>query len=36
MEQTGFRVDQTQAYQGAKFGWSRFFATLEGVLARVD
>ena len=34
MEQTGFRGDQQQAYQGAKFGWPRFFANLEQVLAR--
>lgn len=36
MEQTGFRSDQQQAYQGAKFGWPRFFANLEQVLARAD
>lgn len=36
MEQTGFRPDQQQAYQGAKYGWPRFFAKLEEVLARVD
>ena len=36
MEQTGFRADQEQAYQGAKFGWSKFFAKLEQVLARTD
>jgi hypothetical protein len=36
MEQTGFRADQEQAYQGAKFGWSKFFASLEQVLARAD
>lgn len=36
MEQVGFRPDQKQAYQGAKFGWSRFFANLEQVLARAD
>lgn len=34
MEQTGFRPDQQQAYQGAKFGWSRFFSNLEQLLAR--
>jgi uncharacterized protein YndB with AHSA1/START domain len=32
MEQKGFRPDQEQAYQGAKFGWRRFFANLEQVL----
>ena len=36
MEQSGFRPDQEQAYQGAKFGWQRFFGTLEQVLARID
>ena len=34
MEQSGFRPDQQQAYQGAKFGWQKFFANLEQVLAR--
>jgi uncharacterized protein YndB with AHSA1/START domain len=34
MEQSGFRADQQQAYQGAKAGWPRFFANLEQVLAR--
>jgi uncharacterized protein YndB with AHSA1/START domain len=34
MEQSGFRPDQNQAYQGAKFGWQKFFAALEQVLAR--
>jgi uncharacterized protein YndB with AHSA1/START domain len=33
MEQTGFRPDQTRAYQGAKFGWPRFFAALEQTLS---
>ena len=36
MEQIGFRQDQEQAYQGAKFGWQRFFGSLEQVLARAD
>jgi uncharacterized protein YndB with AHSA1/START domain len=36
MEQSGFRSDQQQAYQGAKGGWPRFFAALEQVLARID
>jgi uncharacterized protein YndB with AHSA1/START domain len=36
MEQSGFRPDQQQAYQGAKYGWPKFFANLEQVLARVD
>jgi uncharacterized protein YndB with AHSA1/START domain len=32
MEQSGFRPDQEQAYQGAKFGWQKFFAALERVV----
>jgi uncharacterized protein YndB with AHSA1/START domain len=36
MEQSGFRPDQQQAYQGAKYGWQRFFANLEHVLARAE
>ena len=36
MEQSGFRPDQSQAYQGAKYGWQQFFANLEQVLARID
>jgi uncharacterized protein YndB with AHSA1/START domain len=36
MEQSGFRPDQPQYYQGAKGGWQGFFATLEQVLARID
>jgi uncharacterized protein YndB with AHSA1/START domain len=36
MEQSGFRPDQQQAYQGAKGGWRQFFANLEQVLARID
>ena len=34
MEQVGFRTDQEQAYQGAKYGWQKFFANLEQILAR--
>jgi uncharacterized protein YndB with AHSA1/START domain len=36
MEQTGFRSDQPQNYQGAKYGWQKFLGTLEQVVARVD
>jgi uncharacterized protein YndB with AHSA1/START domain len=36
MEQAGFRPDQEQAFQGARFGWRRFFAALEQVLERAD
>ena len=33
MEQSGFRPDQQQAYQGAKYGWQKFFAGLERVVS---
>jgi len=36
MEQSGFRPDQEQAYQGAKYGWQKFFTNLESVVARLD
>ncbi|HEY0267130.1 MAG TPA: SRPBCC domain-containing protein [Rhizomicrobium sp.] len=36
VEQVGFRTDQEQAYQGAKYGWQKFFANLEQVVARPD
>jgi uncharacterized protein YndB with AHSA1/START domain len=36
MEQSGFRQDQEQAYQGAKYGWQRFIGALEQVLMRID
>jgi uncharacterized protein YndB with AHSA1/START domain len=36
MEQTGFRTDQPQNYQGAKYGWQKFFGQLEQVLARTE
>jgi len=36
MEQSGFRPDQGQAYQGATSGWRKFLANLEQVLARGD
>ena len=34
MEQSGFRPDQKQAYQGARHGWPQFFDKLETVVAR--
>lgn len=34
MEQSGFRPDQEQAYQGAKYGWKHFFDTLEQLMAK--
>ena len=36
MDQAGFRSDQEQAFQGAKYGWQKFFGSLEQVLARVE
>ena len=36
MEQSGFRSDQPQNYQGAKYGWQQFFGKLEQVLGRAD
>ena len=36
MEQSGFRPDQKQAFGGARFGWEKFLANLEQVLARTD
>jgi uncharacterized protein YndB with AHSA1/START domain len=36
MEQTGFRLDQKQAYGGAHAGWRKFLANLEQVLAQLD
>jgi len=36
MEQSGFRQDQPQAYQGAKYGWPQFLNKLEQVVAREE
>lgn len=36
MEQSGFRPEQEQAYQGATFGWPRFLGKLEELLSRAD
>jgi uncharacterized protein YndB with AHSA1/START domain len=36
MEQSGFRPDQLQYYEGAKGGWPRLFAALERVLAGLN
>jgi hypothetical protein len=36
MEQSGFRLDQRQAYLGAKAGWRQFFTGLEQLLARIE
>ncbi len=32
MEQSGFRAEQKGAYQGANYGWQKFFGGLEKVL----
>jgi uncharacterized protein YndB with AHSA1/START domain len=34
MEHSGFPADRPQNYQGAKYGWQKFFANLERVLAK--
>jgi uncharacterized protein YndB with AHSA1/START domain len=36
MEQSGFRPDQQQAFNGARYGWGQFFSALEQVLARTE
>jgi uncharacterized protein YndB with AHSA1/START domain len=36
MEQSGFRQDQQQAYQGAQYGWQKFITGMEQVLARLE
>jgi uncharacterized protein YndB with AHSA1/START domain len=36
MEQSGFGPDQQQAYQGATFGWQKFFGALVQVLVRTE
>lgn len=36
MEQSGFRSDQVQNYQGAKYGWENFFGRLEQTLGKAD
>jgi uncharacterized protein YndB with AHSA1/START domain len=35
MEQSGFRADQDQAYQGANYGWRKFVSLLEQVLGKL-
>ena len=35
VEQSGFRPDQQQAYQGAKYGWPRFLDKLDQTLAKL-
>jgi uncharacterized protein YndB with AHSA1/START domain len=36
MEQSGFGPDQQQAYQGANYGWQKFFVNLERVIEGLD
>jgi uncharacterized protein YndB with AHSA1/START domain len=36
MEQSGFRSNETANYQGAKYGWQRYLAALENVVAGLD
>jgi uncharacterized protein YndB with AHSA1/START domain len=36
VEQTGFQPGQDAAYNGAKFGWNKFTAALDEVLAKLD
>ncbi len=36
MEQSGFRPDQEQAYQGAQYAWPEYFTAMEKVVARLD
>ena len=36
MEQSGFRQDQPQNYNGAKFGWQAFLGKLDETLARAN
>jgi uncharacterized protein YndB with AHSA1/START domain len=36
MEQVGFRPDQKQAYAGAQYGWQKYLAALERLLAQED
>ena len=36
VEQAGFRADQPQAFNGARYGWQNFLGKLEQLLARAD
>lgn len=36
MEQSGFPVDQNQAYNGANYGWQRFLTNLENLLPNLN
>ena len=35
VEQNGFRKDQEQAYQGARYGWQKFLGDLERVVGKL-
>jgi uncharacterized protein YndB with AHSA1/START domain len=35
MEHSGFRPDQQPAYQGAKYGWQKFLASLQRVVGEI-
>jgi uncharacterized protein YndB with AHSA1/START domain len=36
VEQSGFRRDRPQNYNGARYGWQKFLGNLEHVLGRTD
>jgi hypothetical protein len=36
MEQSGFRPEEENNYQGATYGWQRFFGGLERVVAELN
>jgi uncharacterized protein YndB with AHSA1/START domain len=36
MEQSGFRPDQPQYYQGATYGWQKFMGNLERIVAKLN
>ena len=36
MEQAGFRPSEAQSYQGASYGWQRFFGAFDRVLAELE
>jgi len=36
MEQSGFRPEEEANYQGATYGWQRFFGSLEKVVAELE
>lgn len=36
MEQSGFRPADTSNYQGANYGWQKYFAGLERVVAGIE